>query len=310
LISFRFHIVSIVAVFLALAIGIVVGSTVIDRAIVEGLRNRVDEVSDNLDQRRADNDRLSEQVDGLEGWITEAGPAIGDDRLSDTVSIVVTEDGVDRDPVDATTDMLTEAGSTVRGVLTLDPSWALDDPELQAGLAEAVSAAPDDPVPTLQQRAADLLVADLSSPIEVVDDETGALDALANLGLVDYEAVNDVVIDRPGRVQFVLVTGPESELGEASPIGAFATAAADVTDAVVAAEVFVEQENGPQRGESLAPILDTPELAQRVSTVDMLDLVPGPVTAALALVEARAGTIGHYGMGEGADAPAPSPLES
>ena len=40
MISFRFHVVSITAVFLAIAIGVVVGSTYVDRAIVDTLRNR------------------------------------------------------------------------------------------------------------------------------------------------------------------------------------------------------------------------------------------------------------------------------
>ena len=52
MISFRFHVVSITAVFLAIAIGVVVGSTYVDRAIVESLQNRIDSVSSNLDQRK------------------------------------------------------------------------------------------------------------------------------------------------------------------------------------------------------------------------------------------------------------------
>ena len=40
MINFRFHIASLIAMFLALALGVVMGSTVIDRAIVDGLRDR------------------------------------------------------------------------------------------------------------------------------------------------------------------------------------------------------------------------------------------------------------------------------
>ena len=44
MINFRFHLVSLIAVFLALALGVVMGSTVIDRAVVNGLENRIKHV--------------------------------------------------------------------------------------------------------------------------------------------------------------------------------------------------------------------------------------------------------------------------
>ena len=135
MISFRFHLVSIVAVFLALAIGIIVGSTVIDRAIVEGLRNRVDEVSANLDERQAANDALSGEVDQLQTWVTDAGPFAVDGRLQGAFTVLITDAGVDEGPVDRTLELLDQAGARVRGVLTVDGSWTLGDDETRAALA-------------------------------------------------------------------------------------------------------------------------------------------------------------------------------
>ncbi len=312
MISFRFHIVSIVAVFLALAVGIVVGSTLIDRAIVEGLRNRVDDVSNNLDERQADNDRLNRELHQFENWATEAGPAAVAGRLEDTVSIVVVDRAVDGDQVDRTADMLTDAGSTIRGVLTLDESWTLDDPDQAAAVAELVGAEPGDDARSLQERAAALLVADLSSPTEVVNDGTGAVDTLTNLGLVEYEPVTDVVIDRPRQAQFVLITGTDSQITPADHLADFASAGLGSAGAVLAGEVFVDddQEGGPERGDTLGPILDEATLAPLVATVDDLDTVAGPITAVLALAAAREGTVGHYGFGDDADAFAPTPSET
>ena len=307
MISFRFHIVSIVAVFLALAIGIVVGSTVIDRAIVEGLRNRVDEVRDNLDERQAANDALQAQVDDLEAFANDAAAITVDGRLADTVAVVVTDEGVDRDPVDRTIELLGQAGSTVRGVLTVDSSWVLEDPEQLAALAEVVDLDAESTVEEIQARAASLLVTDLSSSVEVVDDGTGALDEISALDLVDYEALTDVVAPRPRRVLFVVVSGPASTLESSAHTESFAVAAAASTGAVVVAEVWREDENGPDRGDSLATILGSPTLRGQISTVDDLDLAQGPTTAILTLLAAQAGEIGHYGVGDGADAAAPPP---
>lgn len=307
MISFRFHIVSIVAVFLALAIGIVVGSTVIDRAIVEGLRNRVDEVRDNLDERQAANDALQAQVDDLEAFANEAAAITVDGRLTDTVAVVVTDEGVDRDPVDRTIELLGQAGSTVRGVLTVDSSWVLEDPEQMAALAEVVDLDAEATVEEIQTRAASLLVTDLSSSVEVVDDGTGALDEISALDLVDYEALTDVVAPRTRRVLFVVVSGPASTLESSAHTESFAVAAAASAGAVVVAEVWREEENGPDRGDSLATILGSPTLRGQISTVDDLDLAQGPTTAILTLLAAQAGEIGHYGVGDGADAAAPPP---
>ena len=58
MINFRFHIVSLVAVFLALALGIVIGSTVIDRAIVDNLNDRLDTIKRESSETDKRNDEL------------------------------------------------------------------------------------------------------------------------------------------------------------------------------------------------------------------------------------------------------------
>ena len=310
MISFRFHVVSIVAVFLALAIGIVVGSTVIDRAIVEGLRNRVDEVSNNLDERQAANDELQGEVDDLTEFTDQSAPLSVEDRLPGTVTVVVTDAGVDQEPVDRTIELLGEAGSVVRGVLTVDGSWALEDEETRTALAEVVDQDPDAMVEVLQDRAASLLVADLSSSVEVANDGTGALDQIAGLGLVSYDALSDIVALRPRRVLFVVVSGPGSDVGTSVHTEAFAVAAGETAGAVVVAEVWVDQEDGPGRADSLAAILDSPTLSAQVSTVDALDLPFGPTITVFALVVGRQGEVGHFGVGDGAEAVSPAPVDT
>ncbi|HYF46745.1 MAG TPA: copper transporter [Acidimicrobiales bacterium] len=310
MISFRFHIVSIVAVFLALAIGIVIGSTVIDQTIVDSLEDRVDDVRGNLRDRQAENDALNEQVDELEAFVGDSAATAVDGRLEDVVTVLVTDRGVDGGPVDRTVELLAEAGSAVRGILTLDGSWALDDPEEREALADVVDLEADEPVEVIQERAASLVVADLSSTVEVVGDGTGALDEVAELGLVDFEVMSEEIASRSSDVMFVVVSGPESDLapstGHTIP---FATSAAEASGGVVLAEVWVEQEDGPDRADSLAGVLGDPELSAQITTVDDLDLSFGPTTVVLALAAVQAGDIGHYGVGDIADLAAPLPPE-
>ncbi len=42
MINFRFHVVSLIAIFLALALGVVIGAGVIDRGVVDALDSRLD----------------------------------------------------------------------------------------------------------------------------------------------------------------------------------------------------------------------------------------------------------------------------
>ena len=72
MINLRYHIVSLVAVFLALALGIVMGSTVIDKAIVDELRDRVDSVSDRAAKTDGENRTLRGQLDVMRGFADEA----------------------------------------------------------------------------------------------------------------------------------------------------------------------------------------------------------------------------------------------
>ncbi|HET7720262.1 MAG TPA: copper transporter, partial [Acidimicrobiales bacterium] len=63
MINLRYHIVSLVAVFLALGLGIVMGTTVIDRVTVDALNDRLDTVQRSQGAVREENGRLKAQVD-------------------------------------------------------------------------------------------------------------------------------------------------------------------------------------------------------------------------------------------------------
>ena len=73
-----FYVVATAAVFLALAIGVAVGSTTVDRVVVENLRDQVDSVEQNLDERQAANEALDAEVaeltDAVEGLAPSSWP--------------------------------------------------------------------------------------------------------------------------------------------------------------------------------------------------------------------------------------------
>ena len=59
MINFRFHLVSLIAVFLALAVGIVMGYGVLGQPTVDTLQRRIDNVEANANRIRRENDRAA-----------------------------------------------------------------------------------------------------------------------------------------------------------------------------------------------------------------------------------------------------------
>ena len=65
MINFRYHIISIVAVFLALAVGVVMGSAVIDKAVVQTLEDQQAAIDRRVDQVILENDQLRTSLEEL-----------------------------------------------------------------------------------------------------------------------------------------------------------------------------------------------------------------------------------------------------
>ena len=63
MVSFRFHLVTLVAIFVAIALGIAVGATVVDRATVDLLQQRLDQVDARLDVTDEENKRQATTID-------------------------------------------------------------------------------------------------------------------------------------------------------------------------------------------------------------------------------------------------------
>ena len=83
MINFRFHLVSIVAVFLALAVGVVMGYGVLGQPTVDTLQNRIDTVEANAEARRKENDDLRAALDLANEAADQTSPFSVTDRLTD-----------------------------------------------------------------------------------------------------------------------------------------------------------------------------------------------------------------------------------
>lgn len=302
MINFRFHLVSLIAVFLALALGIVIGSTLIDRAIVDALRNRIDAVEGNLDDRIAANDELRTEVLRQQEYVEGSAPYALDGRLLDVPVVVLAPAGVDEDVVGDTVEVLRQAGASVPGIVWFTDGWRLEnDDETQAfaSLLAAGSTSPDGLRELGLRELAKELGAGAVTPV---------FDALSDAGFVELAAVGDVAADPTAiaadGVRVVIVDGPGGAL-DGSEWGEFLvgglTAAARPT---VLAQI-ADPDDEAEGAERVAFVRDDENLAAAVSTVDDLELLEGRVATALALEALGEGRVGHYGFGPGAETAVP-----
>lgn len=304
MINFRFHIVSLIAVFLALAVGVVMGSTVVDRAIVDGLRSQIDRVRSRANDARAENARLRSQLDHANTYADESALFAVADRLLGATVGVVAERGIDEAAVKSQMDLLRRSGAKAPGVLWLEPPWALGgNADNAARLAQALRTSTHGDR-ALREEALVALARRLGGA-GVSAGNPDVLDALAQAGFVSYdtlgqEGADSTVVSFPGPAARLLVIGGTDAKMPRDGLHTFVRDLVDQGVPTAVGEVFHERSDGPARGDQLAQVRSDRDLASRVSTIDDLDLVEGRVGAVLVLADLGRGAPGSYGYGDGA----------
>ncbi|HLY33216.1 MAG TPA: copper transporter, partial [Jatrophihabitantaceae bacterium] len=123
MISFRYHLVSIIAVFLAVALGIVIGTTALNGPITTDLRNQVNTLKN-------DRTNLAQQVKSLQGQVNNAdafadtfGSSVVAGTLSKQSVLVVTMPGASSTTRDGVLHEITAAGGKIAGNIALTPNY-------------------------------------------------------------------------------------------------------------------------------------------------------------------------------------------
>jgi hypothetical protein len=325
-INFRFHLVSLVAVFLALALGVVVGSTVIDKAIVDRLSAQIDSVRARADEQRAENRALRDEVKGLEGFIVQSQPQVVGRRLNQVPLTVVAVRGVPTEDVRGAVDIVRQAGALVPGVLWLEDLFSAPEPASRTKLVEAMGdsglATEDLRLVALEalgnRLAAGARATTTSAPSTSTSGSSlsmppaDTLVALNEAGLVSFDRLGGGAVSldswpAPG-TRILVIDG-----SQARPLipGALSLpllrAAAAAGGRVALAEVFRPTATLKDRGAIVRGVRDDPNLSRIVSTVDDLDNPRGQVALTLAVQELGTGRAGHYGEGPGATSHLPTP---
>jgi hypothetical protein len=303
-ISFRYHVVSLVAVLLALAVGVALGGGPLseigrgDDAATE----RAEERGDELDRRLEAADSTAKFQDD---FAQLAASRVVQGSLEGRPVALVTLPGADEAVVTSLTEFVQQAGGSVAGSYALQPalvdggSKPLVD-TLGTQLLETVEGTGIPANATTYDRIGQLLgraVAtgnDTGSPVD-----TGAEDILSSLR--GAELVTQTQGGETRASLALVVLGDESaDTGDAGQVlgGLFAGLATHADGVVVAGTT------ASATGGVLQRLRDEVAFSANVSTVDSVQSAAGRVNAVLALAADMNGTTGHYGAA-GIDGSAP-----
>ncbi|HYG71266.1 MAG TPA: copper transporter [Actinomycetota bacterium] len=298
MISLRYHIVTIVAVFLALALGLLGGGTFVQPALQRELERRTDAYQGTIDRLREEIDEREARAGGMEAFADAALPYLTRDRLLGTRVVVMTHDGVEGTVLAEAQGALIDAGAEIVAVLTTRDAIAATDAETQAqlrtilGMPTGATVGPQD--------VADALAARLASGREPLEDpETDVLDGLLSAGFVttsDAAAVSE--IGGAGHVVVVLGGGTTEEpvLDPDAFGGTLVEGLADRGLSVAAGEG-----SATPLAASFVDVVRE-RLGTSVVTVDDLDLSVGGAALVLGIdLLQRTGQGGAYGIRDGAE---------
>jgi F0F1-type ATP synthase membrane subunit b/b' len=99
MINFRFHIVSLTAVLLALGIGLVLGTTFLDDATIDGLKSQLDGLEHDLDNAESRNAEQQARLERFENQTQQLDEQLGerlyDGQLEADPVLVVATRGID-----------------------------------------------------------------------------------------------------------------------------------------------------------------------------------------------------------------------
>jgi hypothetical protein len=312
MIDFRYHLVSLVSVFLALAVGIVLGAGPLKESIGDTLAGQVSSLRTQKDELRQELNTAQAGLSHRDEFTSALIPALVPGTLSGRSVVLISMPEADSGTVGPLGETLKKAGATVTGKLELTSRWT--DPE-GAERREAL---------------AELMVRIVPGLDPLADTSAGHLAALFARAVVAENFADSQKIDRPaktllsefveaglvkGRISgrsttAVLVAPPVPQPGKngtgPTPVRGvedWVTVARSLDKACTGTVILGPASSATEEG--LVATVRAATDTQDLSTVDTGGSPMGTLGAVLALREQVTGAAGSYGFGEGARRPLP-----
>jgi hypothetical protein len=297
-ISFRYHLVSVIAVFLALALGVVIGTSALKGAVVGDLRRQVSDLKSGDAAATAQNRDLRARADNADLLAQTFGAKITGQSLAKVPVVLLGAPGATKSMKDAISAQITAAGGTVAGRLQLSGEF-LDPKRANDIRSLATSAVHPTGLQLPSTNDAGMLAGALLGFVLFGHgqgtDLPQLLASFSTLNMVKAESSNPVA----GKALVLVAPG-----GKPKDDAAAATLLSFVTELAAVGGPTVAAGDRPSSaaGGLIALVRGNDAAKKALSTVDDADNSLGALTVVLTLADALAGRKGNYGVGPGADA--------
>jgi hypothetical protein len=340
-IDFRYHLVSIVAVFLALAIGIVLGSTELQGTTYNFLDRTTAKLQGEYDQTRGQLATAQAQANEGEAYAQAVEPAVLRNLLPGQRILIVTEPGAPSSVISGITSAAADAGASVTGQIALQPTFfdtsgtsqdslvtTTQDVARQAGITLTTTG-------SYQQQAIQVIASQIlvkspksatgqsgssqsgsspsgspsgSSPSGSADQGTNAQTMLAAYAQAGFLNTTGSPATQASLVVLVTPQNVPAD-GSADPLAQLLPPIVQELAGESSATVVVGSSADSGAGSPIA-VLRSNNVSNQVSTVDDADLTSGQSVVIQALaISLTGGKASSYGFaGNGANAVAPSPV--
>jgi hypothetical protein len=300
-INFRYHLVSLTAVFLALTVGLILGTAALNGPAIEAFERNIESLRSSNEQLRAQLDEQEKLIEDEQAFAAEIAPAYLANQLTGRSILVVALPGADTSVVDSAVEMLGYSGATVSGrISVLDDYFDPNNTDSLGDLAEITTPATvETPVTYDGVTAMSYVLAAVTTgeaagaTVEIAPgDITRVTSGLSELSMLTVETTPTGVADG-----VLVLAGPGSTDSEAEDRNAGMVA---FTDAFAADDPTVYGAT-TSTGDGNPITLLRAESAETVATVDNIGATQGRIASVAALADfVNNGTVDHLGIGEGA----------
>ena len=307
MIDFRYHLVSLISVFLALAVGVVLGAGPLQNSLGTALNDQVTALRENRNATQAKLEQTETAVNERDSYITQAATSLLPGTLaSKNVAMVLLPDAKAED-ADAIAAQLKNAGATVTGRVSLTSTWVdLSRENYRSTFSGQVQGHLGS---TNSKDANGILGEALAKALTANDDSSRVLMDMLSV-TVDKSGTPFISVDSTptAAAEMIVVVGPRPQASsgkgatvEASP-GEDPKAWAKALEGTAGRAPTVVV--GSADGDGGVVGIIRSEKA-KVTTIDSVGPIAASVSTPLALASTRAGTTGHYGFDKGAEAVMP-----
>ena len=313
MIDFRYHIVSIVAVFLALGLGLLVGATALQPTALGGLISLSQREHEQIGAALATNRQLNRQLDSNDQWAQANAPQLLHGLLAGERVVVVEAPGASSQVVSGVSDALAEAGAKVSGQVQIQDKFFDVSRATQQQLTQlaqrftpvAVSLQGSPVAQASQAIAGAILTKDGPGQPVAGQRDAASVALLSGFGAEGFLAVNGqpdaratlAIVIIPDTPQSTSISNPQSQrlvtLAQQLNLAGQGTVVAGSVDGSGPGSVIDVMRNGGRAG--------------HLSSVDNANHTIGQIVVAQALAEQLRGVSGSYGATSSAASAAPSP---